>query len=1000
MGSFVASVRRAAVAVALAAVAVQPALAQGPAQAAASEPLSTTEVIVTGSRIKQPNLTATSPIEVVGEKDIQLSGTTDMIALLNTLPQQFMNNVTDFSGTSQVLAGAGGISTADLRGLGPQRTLVLIDGKRLGTGDANTANGSPAPDLNQIPVQLVQRVDVVTGGASAVYGSDAIAGVINFVMKRNFEGVMIDGQYGFNDHTNGNSFMQGLIRQAGYDEPPHHVNDGYNRSAAVILGMNGADDKANATAYFTYLKQDPVAQARRDFSACKLNVDTDTVTNIVDIPSCNGSTNSNRFIPQDGPNAGKKFSVVGNQLLPYPQAGSVPPALFNSNPYQYLLHQDERYTAGVMSHYDFNDRARVYADFNFMNDKALIQIGPSGAFQGGNPFDPEGNGGWLVPCNNPLLSAQEQGVLCGPGVTTGSVDVVIGRRNIEGIGRTSSFEHMNYRAVLGVEGDIVPDVWSYDAYAQYYYSSLYFNQGNDLSNTNIGSALNVAPDGTCGPGCVPWNIWTQGAVTPQQLAYLLESSLSYGTVRQEIFSGSVTGDLGKYGVKLPTASDGLRINVGAERRIETLNYQPDKTAGSGDLSGGAGAAPTINGGYNVNDIFGEARLPLVQGVPGASDLVFETGYRHSSYSTSAGGVNSFKFGLQYAPLQDVRFRASFQRAIRAPNILELFNPAVVTQTSTVGVDPCAGDTPSATLEQCAHTGVSPAQYGHIAQCPAGQCSIQLGGNADLRSETANTTSVGVTLTPAFLPGFTGSIDYYRIKIANEVSAVPINIDLALCLNDGNPDACSLILRGPNGQLFGQSSSGFFKDINSNLAEALVSGVDVQLQYKVPVPWGTLEASLNGAYLQKSELTPIKGFTYDCAGLYGITCQTVNPKWRHNMRLSWETPWKVLLSAQWRFIGSVSLDTNDSQPGFQLINNLTNGGSYDPFDAKLGSRSYLDLSANWDVSSHLAIRAGVNNVLDKDPPLVNSLVSQTGSPNSFPTYDLLGRVIFIGAQARF
>ena len=164
--------------------------------------------------------------------------------------------------------------------------------------------------------------------------------------------------------------------------------------------------------------------------------------------------------------------------------------------------------------------------------------------------------------------------------------------------------------------------------------------------------------------------------------------------------------------------------------------------------------------------------------------------------------------------------------------------------------------------------------------------------------------------------------------------------------------------------------------------------------------GKLEAALNGAYLQKSETSPLEGFSYDCAGLYGVTCQTVNPRWRHNLRLSWQTPWNVLLSAQWRFIGSVSLDTNDAQPSLHLINNLTNGGAYDSFDAKLGSRSYLDLSGYWEVSSHLTIRAGVNNVLDKDPPLVNSFVAQTGAPNSFPTYDLLGRVIFVGAKARF
>jgi outer membrane receptor protein involved in Fe transport len=210
-----------------------------------------------------------------------------------------------------------------------------------------------------------------------------------------------------------------------------------------------------------------------------------------------------------------------------------------------------------------------------------------------------------------------------------------------------------------------------------------------------------------------------------------------------------------------------------------------------------------------------------------------------------------------------------------------------------------------------------------------------------------------------------------------------------------------VQRGPNGQLFGQNT-GFFSDINANLAEVLEAGVDVQLNYRIPLDpsFGRLEAALNGSYLQKFETTPLKGFSYDCAGLYGITCQTVNPKWRHNLRLSWQTPWRVLLSAQWRFIGSVALDTNDSQASFRLINEFSNGGAYDAFDAKLAAQNYLDLAAFWDVTTNVTIRAGVNNVLDKDPPLVNSLVSQTGSPNTFPSYDLLGRVIFMGVRARF
>ena len=1025
------------IALLLGAAAGTPAFAQDQENAAP-----VTEVVVTGSRIPQPNLTSTSPIQVVSDKEIALTGTTDMISLLNTLPQQSMNNVADFSGTSQVLAAPGGVSTADLRGLGPQRTLVLVDGRRLGLGDANTGNNNPAPDLNQIPVQLIQRVDVVTGGASTVYGSDAIAGVVNFIMKHDFEGVQVDAQYGFNNHHNKNSFMQGLINTAGasngFIEPKGTVNDGYNRTASIILGANGAEGKSNATVYFTYLKQDPVSQGNRDFSACKLNVNAAKGSTVINVPSCNGSINSNLFEPQTGPNAAdlNDYSVgPGQQFVPNGTPGTIPGGLFNSNPYQYLEHADTRYAAGVMSHYDFNDSAKVYGDFSFMNDKTTIHIGPSGAFAGGNPFDPYGSGGWQVNCNNPLLSGQEQGLLCDPAQVTlananaaaalaagqaiapcpgppsaGQIspcsDVVLARRNVEGIGRTAFFEHINYRGVIGIKGDIVPDAWSYDAYAQYYYTSLLSENSNYLSNTRIGNALQVDPNtGQCvvGAPCVPWNIFTQQSVTPDQLAYLLSNSLAYGTVQQEVFHADVTAELGHYGLKLPGAEDGVGLNFGVERRVESLAYQPDETSGSGDLGGGSGAAPTIANGFSVNEAFVEARVPILHGVTGAQDLVFETGYRYSDYSTAAGKANSFKFGLQWAPIQDIRFRASFQRAIRAPNIIELFNPATVTQTSTVGVDPCATGSPTATAAACLNTGVSAAQYGHVPQCPAGQCSALEGGNSDLQPEVANTTSLGFTVTPAFLPGFTGSVDYYRISLKDQITTVPVNILLALCLDTGLQSACSQIHRGPNGGLFGSAvgSGGYFQDINANIAEQKVEGIDVQLGYRKPLEaLGTLDVTLAGSYLTKNETTPLAGFTYDCSGLYGITCQTVNPKWRHNLRVSWQTPIKLLVSVQWRFIGSVSLDTNDQQPALKEINKATNKSLFDAFDATLGRRSYIDLSAFWDVLPNVTIRGGISNLFDKDPPLVNSLVSQTGSPNTYPTYDLLGRVIFIGAQAKF
>jgi iron complex outermembrane recepter protein len=985
------------------------------------------EVIVTGSRIAQSNLTSTSPIQVVTSNEIQLEGTNNIIDLLNNLPQNFQNTVADLSPTQNPLVAAGGISTADLRGLGPQRTLVLVDGRRLGVGDASTLNPNPAPDLNQIPPQLVERIEVVTGGASAVYGSDAIAGVVNFIMKHDFQGIQIDGQAGVAEHGNHNSVMQGLETQAGFPAPTGSVWDGQNRNLSIIMGLNSADGTGNIEGYFTYRDANPVSQGRRDFSACKLNVNPSASNpNVINTPVCDGSPNSNLVGPVFNPNVTCSFgidclTVLGNELLSWPQAGSSPPGIFNSSPYQTLSSQDTRYMGGFFSHYNINDYLVPYLDFSFVNDRSSSTVAPSAAFEGSNPNDPTGNGGLLVNCSpaNPLLSAQENAILCNPinqpttyptanGDT--AVDTYIARRNIEGGARTAQFEHNNYRAVFGLKGD-VGDAWKYDVYGSYYYTSLFQSQGGFLSWNKIQDALLVvtnpvtgAPQCQNGSACIPWNIWTQGGVTPAQAASLVALGTSQGSVTERIVSANVTGQLGKYGITSPFATDGIAINVGAEHRIDQLEYSPDQEELANDLAGFAGAGTAINGGYHVQEEFIELRAPLAEKQPWAEQLTAGAAFRHSAYSTSAGAVNTFKLDVQYAPLADVLVRGSFDRAIRAPNIIDLLIPDAVTNTPVVAADPCAGQNPAASAAACAHTGVTAAQYGHIAQCPAGQCATLLGGNTDLQPEKANTISYGVTFSPSYLDGFSASLDYYKILLKQEIAIVPQNISLNNCLATGAPVSCSLIVRTPTGALFGTTiaGGGYVVAKNLNIAAAESAGIDSQLAYRWGVgSFGRMSATFSGTYLQHETSQPIPTVgAYDCAGLYGPTCQTVNPRWRHNARLSWQTPLQVLVSAQWRYIGSVKLDSNTGNPELLSAAPGYGQGVYDSFDARLPGVSYLDLSAIWDVSKHLSVRAGVNNVLDKDPPLVSSLLAGTGLPNTYPTYDLLGRVMFVAFTAKF
>jgi outer membrane receptor protein involved in Fe transport len=984
---------------------------------------STGEIVVTGSRIPQPNLTSVSPIEAVGHQEFQLQGKTDVIDILNNLPQNFQNNTADFSNTSNPLSSPGGVSTADLRGLGPQRTLVLVNGRRLGIGDANTGNNNPAPDLDQIPVAMIDHVEVVTGGASATYGSDAIAGVVNFILKDNFEGVQIDGTFGADQHSQHMGAADSAIRAgiavgsggcvgAGCLGPlklPGDAFDGQNEDASILFGVNSPDSKGNITAYFEFRHQSPVLYKNRDFSACQVVLAGGK-------PICTGSANSNLFEPLNPAAGVPTGTVVGNQLLPFPQPGSSPPAYFNSNNYEYLSRGDTRYLAGFEAHYDFSEHATLYSEFSFMNDQSLTQIAPSGAFAGGNPFDPTGSGGFLINCNNPLMSGEERGAIgCSPAdIASGaSQDVFIGRRNIEGGPRIATYDHFNFRGVLGIRGDI-SDAWHYDVYGSYY--NTFLNQGNlnYLSYSKIGKALQVVNVGgvpTCtsvvngsDSACVPYNIFQTGGVTAAQLNYLDIVGFESGTVQEDVVEGDLNGDLGKYGIRSPWAQEGIQVAVGFDWRRDQLDFTPDAVVGSGDLAGGSGVGATIHQGIDVWEGYGETRIPIVQNAPFAHLFEIEGGVRYSGYSTGPAPI-TFKAGLEWEPVEDFRLRASFNRAIRAPSVIELFNPTTITQSNQFGSngDPCSGASPAFTLAQCERTGVTAAQYGHITQCFADQCDTSTGGNPNLAPEQADTYSVGATFQPRWVRGLTASIDWWDIKETGFVGTIPPNIVVTECATTGAPQFCGLIHRSPStGFLFGPSDltqGGFVVGNGQNIAAGEAEGIDFQGNYRLDLDdvgahgFGSLDMAFNGA-LQMAGTTILPGVSpYDCTGLFGSKCQTVNPTWRHTFRMTWNTPWNVLASLQWRYIGDVSLDTNTSNP------TLTNG-KHDAFDATLPAINYLDLSGAWRVNTVLTLRAGINNILDQDPPLVNNKITGTGTPNTYPTYDLLGRQMFVSATAKF
>jgi len=1031
--------------VALAALSAGGALAQAaPAPAAAATPApaaetgaAVTEFVVTGSRIPRPNLTSVSPVTTVNAQDIKLQGTTNVEDLINNLPQAFA----DFGQFES--NGASGTATVDLRGLGNVRTLVLIDGKRVQPGDPAV----PVADLNFIPPSLIERIEVLTGGASAVYGSDAIAGVVNFIMKHNFQGLQIDAETSIGEHNNNdqqvrnaNNFGHNSFGFPLLNLPSGATWAGNRNTVTITGGANSPDDKGNVEFYLAYTSIQPVLEAKYDWSTCSLSTNTSNTQQ----QYCGGSSTdaTGRLNPTSilSPYKGQNFNATGAPIpctavgctgtILSPFANS---QLYNFGPLNFIQRPDVRYNAGEFSHYEINPMIDLYSSFMFMDDHSVAQIGPSGSFYGGENFN--------IPCNDPLLNASQANTLCGAAAGTDAVSsALLGRRNIEGGGRTSDIEHMDYRMVIGSKGDLGSG-WSYDLSGQYGKSVSTAISGGYFLNSHLINALDVIPDPVTGApvcasggACVPYNIWTPGGVTQAALNYLNGTAISTGYTTEQVITGTVAGDLGQYGAKSPWATEGVGISLGAEYRREYLQTRFDSTIQSGDLAGSGGPILDTTGSQSDKDVFGEVRVPLIQNMPMFKDLTFEGGYRYSDY-TSGGGNSTYKLGLDWQIVPDFKLRGSYERAVRAPNVDELFLPS--TPGLVAGSDPCANATPAFTAAQCANTfqhnfptlttaqiltditsvgsagnpiNSNPGQapvYGSITQCISGQCGDITGGNPDLVPETAKTWSVGFVFTPTFFKGFNLTVDYFNISVNQAIVTLPLNLVLSSCAN--NDQFCNLISRDAvtNYAIFGGSNGEGGVNLQLiNAGNLATKGVDVNADYRVSLSdlhmpdVGSVDFNFTGTYV-KSLTTQILTEKYDCAGLYGTTCGTPTPKWRHQFRVSWNTPWNLTLSANWRYLSPTNLDFNSNQPALQ-------NGFTDTLvsDAHIPSFSYFDLAFTYRLRDKYTFRGGVNNIFDRTPPLLDSNSFGIAGPafgngNTYPqVFDPLGRVLFLGLTADF
>jgi iron complex outermembrane receptor protein len=941
-------------------------------------------VVVTGTRIRQPNVESSSPIAVVSDDEFRYQGQTSVENVLNRLPQ-FTPDANE-----NVSNGSDGTAKANLRSLGSNRVLTLINGQRM--------LPTMGIDLNFIPGALVERVEVLTGGASAVYGADAVSGVINFILRDDLDGMLIDTQYSTYQHENDNAALRSLVASRGFDTAPSSATDGAKRDITLAAGTDFAEGKGNVMFYGTYHEADPVLQSDRDYSACALNPAENN-----SVFSCGGSSQMHYggFIPLTGPNNGTFFVNTKDGQKTWDVYNDS--YAYNFAPDNYIQRVDERYTAGAFMRYDANEHAELYGSFMFMDDHSFSQVAPSAIWLG-RPF--------TINCDNPFMSSAQAVALCGAdaGTPTDAEAFVTYRMEGEGaLPRRDDLRHTDYRFAAGVRGDITPN-FSYDV--GWTRSNIVFDESykNDVDQDKAANALQVVlvdgvptcksvVDGT-DPECLPLDVFAFGSINPEAFSYVFVPTFTHTTQSLTTLSGNVTGDLTAFGLQSPWASQGVGFAVGVESREETLGYQVDAILRSRNIE-------DVDAKIETEEAYGELSLPVLSERPFAESVVVKVGYRYSRYDNvdemndvaSDYDAETYKLEADWAPTEDFRFRASFNRAIRAPDINELFAAQLV--GNVAGQDPCAGPNPSAPLEVCQQTGMTPEQYGNVVPCPADVCTALGGGNPALKPEEAETYTYGLVLTPSFLPDFVMSIDYFRIQVDDYINSIDATTIISQCIESANPFFCGLFNRDPQtGTIFGEN--GYVVSTTLNTGFLRTSGVDIVGSYERDLADlglganGSLAFELIGTYTEQRVTEPVPDLgTYDCVGLFGPGCGQPSPRWRHNMRVTWHMPWRdAALSLNWRHFGGAKLTNNKSNP-------FLAGPRYTLND-EIAAYNYLDLATTLQINEGMSFRAGVNNVLDKSPPAIASgLLVEFGNGNTYPgVYDPLGRMFFAGLRAQF
>jgi outer membrane receptor protein involved in Fe transport len=957
------------------------------------------EVVVTGSRLRSRDLVANSPVETVTAEELQERATITVETFLNTLPQV----VPSFSESNN--NPGSGQAFVDLRGLGTNRNLVLIDGRRV-----VPSTSTSVVDLNIIPTALIERVELVTGGASAVYGADAVAGVVNFILKDDFEGVEVDAQYQISERGDGEQF-----------------------ATSLTLGGNFADDRGNAVLNFSYVNREEIGKGAREHSAQARNTTSffpsgtyrtagnqptqaavDAVFGRYGVaPGAVARTGGGTGFGFNGDgtlfatgSAGAAFEVQNFRRNQSEIATNFFPDFFSFNfePFNKLVLPLDRKTVSVLADYDVNDVVNVYGRATFANYTASTALAPSPAPTAANPTVVGNLNEFTIPVTNPFIPADLRTLLASrtgnnavlPG--TGATEDFAYRFRTLSLGpRLSTNDRSVYQVTAGTKLTL-PMEWSGDVYASYgYYTEEEIQTGN-LGVRRFEQLLDSPTGGTefCANGFNPFGV---GFLSDECRTYVSVTGKNRTTIESNFAEAVFSGPL----FALPAGQ--VQMAVGTSYRSNDYNLIPDQSLQPGEVAGFNSSQP-LSGFLDFYDIFSEVSIPLLRDVPFARELTLVLGGRYSDANLS-GGVESYKAEGSYVPVEGLRFRGSYQRAVRSPNISELFSPQL--EDNPEVLDPCnatnatGGPNPARTAQVLALCQTQGAQVGFnsafVQSYTQGNAQIQAlsGGNPNLDPEIADTYTFGVVWRPdlgiPFIRNFATSLDYYNIEITETVGTPDPSVIVNRCYNlqdNANPNFSPT---NPNCALFTRSAGDFsiidLEEVLTNQGLLATSGIDFTFGFntelsdlRLPVP-GRLGFQTAITWVEKFEdQTAVGDPILDYVGTIGDDPGDYIPQWRANVNFEYEVG-RLGLDLRGRYLGSAKHELDVPVE--------------DPASTGVDSTWYWDLASRFGVTDTVEVRFGVINLFDEEIKIYEPAVESGTDPSVF---DVVGRRYYAGINLRF